>query len=219
MEQESFIKPIRVEALPELDDDEFCVSITKASELSGLSESQIRYLEGLPGINLGKRRPGERNRVYTKLDVKLLRWIAQQDGRPADIADILKHNQEEILRDLGHVTLNQVVEYEKLSSGHDVLISRLIALLVSIWQEAAQQHVKGDAVILGIIFGPQEEEWKTSFLQNHQEERSIDLANSLVVWSTFPKEDLPKDRNIIFGNLSIIFTRQSWYLSHISEVI
>jgi hypothetical protein len=31
MEQEGFIKPIRVEALPELDDDEFCVSITKAA--------------------------------------------------------------------------------------------------------------------------------------------------------------------------------------------
>ena len=63
MEQEGFIKPIRVEALPELDDDEFCVSITKAAELSGLSESQIRYLEGLQGINIGKRGPRERNRA------------------------------------------------------------------------------------------------------------------------------------------------------------
>src|SRR5438270_682466 len=138
-----------------LDDDEFCVSITKAAELSRLSESQIRYLEQLPGINVGKRRPGERNRVYTKLDVKLLRWFAQQDGRPSETAEYLKEHQEEILRDLGYVTLEQVTDYEHDSAGHDVLISRLVALLMSIWQEAAQV-VRGDAIILSVIFGPQD---------------------------------------------------------------
>jgi len=89
MEQEGFIKPIRVEDLPEFDDNEFCVSITKAAELSGFSESQIRYLESLPGVNIGRRGPKERNRVYTKQDVKLLWWIAQKDFRPSEIADYL----------------------------------------------------------------------------------------------------------------------------------
>src|SRR5436305_14846863 len=103
MEQEGFIRPIRVEVLPELDDDEFCVSITKAAELSGLSESQIRYLEGLPGVNIGKRGPKERNRVYTKQDVKLLWWIAQKqrDHRPSEIADYLSRHQAEVLGRLG----------------------------------------------------------------------------------------------------------------------
>jgi len=204
--------------LPDLNDDEFCVSITKAAELSGLSESQIRYLEQLPGINVGKRRPGERNRVYTKLDVKLLRWFAQQDSRPSETAEYLKEHQEEILKSVGYVTLEQVTEYEKDSAGHDVLISRLVALLMSIWQEATQL-VRGDAIILGVIFGPQDENWKNLFVQNCQEGRSIDLADSLVAWSTFPKEALPGDPKIIFGNLSIIFTHQSWYLSYKNDVI
>jgi len=34
MEQESFLKPIIAEELPEFDDDEFFLSITKAAELS-----------------------------------------------------------------------------------------------------------------------------------------------------------------------------------------
>jgi DNA-binding transcriptional MerR regulator len=211
-------KSSRTKKLPDLDDDEFCVSITKAAELSGLSESQIRYLEFLPGISIGRRRPSERNRVYTKQDVRLLWWIAQQEARPSEIADYLKEHQEEILRDLGHVTLEQVTQYENDSAGHDVLISRLIAFLVSIWQEAAQ-IVKGDAIILSVIFGPQDEDWKQLFIQNCQEERSIDLANCLVAWSTFPKEHLSMEPNIIFGNLSIIFTQQSWYLPHGKDVI
>jgi len=169
MEQESFIKPIRVEELPELDDNEFCVSITKAAELSGLSESQIRYLESLPGINLGKRGPKERNRVYTKQDVKLLWWIAQKqkDHRPSEIADFLSQHQEEILGNLGRITLKQVVEHEQISSGYDVLVSRLVALILSMWQEAALGHgKKADAVIMSVVFGPQDETWKASFLQN-----------------------------------------------------
>src|SRR5215831_1807179 len=84
------------ENLPDLDDNEFCVSITKASDLSGLSESQIRYLEHLQGFTIGRRQPGERNRVYTKQDVRLLWWIAQQDARPSDVADYLNKHQEEI---------------------------------------------------------------------------------------------------------------------------
>ncbi|HYT41587.1 MAG TPA: hypothetical protein VEP90_04535, partial [Methylomirabilota bacterium] len=43
--------------------DEFYVSISKAAELSGLSESQIRYFESLSGINIGQREgPKARNR-------------------------------------------------------------------------------------------------------------------------------------------------------------
>src|SRR2546423_13741 len=218
MEQESFIKPIRVEELPELDDNEFCVSITKAAELSGLSESQIRYLESLPGINLGKRGPKERNRVYTKHDVKLLWWIAQKqkDHRPSEIADYMSQHQEEILGSLGHITLKQVVEHEQISSGYDVLVSRLVALILSMWQEAALgRGKKADAVIMGVVFGLQDETWKALFLQNYTEGRAIDLAGSLVVWSTVVQEghkDLYVDPDIIFGNLNIIFSHQSWYL-------
>lgn len=218
MEQESFLKPIRAEELPEFDDDEFCVSITKAAELSGFSESQIRYLEGLPGVNIGKRGPKERNRVYTKQDVKLLWWVAQQqkDHRPSEIADYLSQHQEDILGKLGRITLIQVVEHEEMSSGYDVLVSRLVALILSMWQEAALgSGKKADAVIRGVIFGPQDESWKTSFLQNATEARPIDLAGSLVVWSTVVEEehkDLYVDPEIIFGNINIIFSHQSWYL-------
>ena len=207
MDQEGFIRPIRVEELPKLDDDEFCVSITKAAELSGLSESQIRYLEGLQGVNIGKRGPKERNRVYTKQDVKLLWWIAQQDFQPSKIANFLSQRQEEILSVLGRITLQRVVQHEQDSSAHDVLISRLVALILSIWQEAALGGgKKADAIIRGVVFGPQDETWKASFLQNYAEGRAIDLAGSLVVWSTIVQEDLKNiivDPDIIFGNLSI----------------
>ncbi len=218
MEQESFLKPIRVEELPELDDNEFCVSITKAADLSGLSESRIRYLESLSGVNIGKRGPKERNRVYTKQDVKLLCWIAQKqkDHRPSEIADFLSQHQEDVLGTLGRITLRQVTQYEQISSGHDVLVSRLVALILSMWQEAALGGgKKADAVIMGVVFGPQDEIWRASFLQNCTEGRAIDLADSLVVWSTILQEelkDLYVDPDIIFGNLNIIFSHQSWYL-------
>ncbi len=218
MEQESFLKPIRAEELPEFDDDEFCVSITKAAELSGFSESQIRYFESLPGVNIGKRGPKERNRVYTKQDVRLLWWVAQQqqDHRPSEIADYLSQHQEDILGKLGRMTLKQVVDHEELSSGYDVLVSRLVALILSMWQEAALgRGKKADAVIRGVIFGPQDEAWQASFLQNAIEGRPIDLAGSLVVWSNVVEEehkDLYVDPDIIFGNVNIIFSHQSWYL-------
>ena len=223
MDQEGFIRPIRVEELPKLDDDEFCVSITKAAELSGLSESQIRYLEGLQGVNIGKRGPKERNRVYTKQDVKLLWWIAQQDYQPSKIANFLSQRQEEILSTLGRITLQQVVQLEQNSSAYDVLVSRLVALILSIWQEAALGGgKKADAVIMGVVFGPQDETWKASFLQNYAEGRAIDLAGSLVVWSTIVQEDLKNiivDPDIIFGNLNIIFSRQTWYFPATKKLI
>ncbi len=223
MEQEGFIRPIRVEALPELDDDEFCVSITKAAELSGLSESQIRYLEGLQGINIGKRGPKERNRVYTKQDVKLLWWIAQQDFQPSKIANFLSQRQEEILTVLGRITLQRVVQHEQDSSAYDVLVSRLVALILSIWQEAALGGgKKADAAIMGVMFGPQDETWKASFLQNYAEGRAIDLAGSLVVWSSIVQEelkDLIVDPLIIFGNLNIIFSHQTWYFPATKKLV
>jgi hypothetical protein len=60
-------------------DDEFYVSIGKAAKLSGLSQSQIRYFEkSLEGITIGKREgPNKRNRVYTKRDIRLLKWVYQ----------------------------------------------------------------------------------------------------------------------------------------------
>ena len=219
MEREaSLIKLIRAEDIPEFDDNEFCVSITKAAELSGFSESQIRYLEKLPGVDIGKRGPQERNRIYTRQDVKLLWWIAQTLGdlRPSEIAEYLNQHQEEILNELGRITLKKVVEHEQKSSGYDILVSRLVALILSIWQEAALgQGKKADAVIMGVVFGPPEESWKSSFLQNVREGRPIDLAGSLVVWSSVVEEehkDLYVDPDIIFGNLSIIFSHQNWYL-------
>src|ERR1700737_4405760 len=135
MEQEGFTKLIREEGLPDLEVEDFCLSISKEAELSGLSESQIRYLEGLQGINIGKRGPKERNRVYTKQDVKLLRWIAQHDYQPSKIATYLSQHQEEILSTLGRTTLQRVVQHEQHSSAYDVLVSRLVALIMSIWQE------------------------------------------------------------------------------------
>ena len=217
MEQESSLRRIRAEDLPDFDENEFCVSITKAAELSGFSESQIRYLESLSGVTIGKRRPNERNRVYTKQDVKLLWWIAQklQDKKPSEIADFLSQHQEEILGNLGRITLKQVVDYEQVSSGHDILVSRLVALILSMWQEAALgQGNKADAVIMGVVFGPQDAGWKSSFRQSLIEGRAFDLAGSLVVWSTVVEEhrDLYVDPKTIFGNLNIIFSHQSWYL-------
>ncbi|MFI5422130.1 MAG: hypothetical protein ACHQ1H_14290, partial [Nitrososphaerales archaeon] len=218
VQEENLIKSIRAEDLPEFDENEFCVSITKAAELSGFSESQIRYLESLSGANIGKRGPNERNRVYTKQDVKLLWWIAQRLGdlRPSEIADYLSQHQEEILNELGRITLKQVVEHEQTSSGYDILVSRLVALILSMWQEAALgRGKKADAVIRGVIFGPRDEVWKSSFLKNSTAGRPIDLAGSLVVWSSVVEEerkDLYVDPDIIFGNLSIILSNQSWYL-------
>ncbi|HYU76827.1 MAG TPA: MerR family transcriptional regulator, partial [Ktedonobacteraceae bacterium] len=223
MKQESFIKPIKVEELPDLDDNEFCVSITKAAELSGLSESQIRYFESLPGVNIGKRGPKERNRVYTKQDVKLLWWIAQQDYQPSKIAKFLSQRQEEILSVLGRITLQRVVQHEQDSSAHDVLVSRLVALILSIWQEAALGGgKKADAIIRGVVFGPQDETWKASFVQNSDEGRAIDLAGSLVVWSTIIQEELKDiivDPLIIFGNLNIIFSHQTWYFPAATKLV
>ncbi|MHB8597823.1 MAG: MerR family transcriptional regulator [Ktedonobacteraceae bacterium] len=223
MEKEGFLKPIRIEDLPELDDDEFCVSITKAAELSGLSESQIRYFESLQGINIGKRGPKERNRVYTKQDVKLLCWIAKQEAQPSKIANYLSQHQEEILRTLGLITLQRIVQHEESSSAYDVLVSRLVALILSIWQEAALGGgKKADAAIMGVVFGPQDETWKATFLQNCVEGRAIDLKGSLVVWSTILQEELKDiivDPDIIFGNLNVIFSHQTWYLPSAKKLV
>lgn len=225
MEQERIIKPIRAEELPTLDDDEFCVSITKAAELSGLTESQIRYLEGLTGVNIGKRGPKERNRVYTKQDVKLLWWIAQKqkDHRPSEIADYVGRHQEDILSSLGRITLQQIVQLEQISSAFNVLVSHLVALILSIWQEAALVGgTKADAVIMGVIFGPQDETWKASFLQNYAEGRSIDLAGSLLIWSSILQEELKDiivDPDLIFGNLNIISSHQTWYLPATKKLV
>ena len=204
--------------LPNINDDDFCVSITKATELSGLTESQIRYLDTLPSITIGKRRLGERNRVYSKLDVMLLRWIAEQEGRPSDIIDRFNKQQEKILRELGHVTLQQVIDAERSALGHDVLVSRLVTLLLSIWRET-MQAMKVDATILCVIFGPQDEDWKASFLESCKEKRSFDLTHSLIVWSDPPKDDVFQDANAISSNLSIIYSRQSWYLPFDEKVI
>src|SRR5437879_1650476 len=86
-------------------DKEFYVSISKASELSGLFESQIRYFESLctqSGITLGRREgPNARNRVYTKRDVRLLRWVYEcNDVRLAEIAQFIKKEQKKILESL-----------------------------------------------------------------------------------------------------------------------
>src|SRR6266702_1723948 len=106
--------------------DEFYVSISKASELSGLSESQIRYFESLctqSGITLGRREgPNARNRVYTKRDVRLLRWVYEcNDVRLAEIAQFIKKEQKKILESLGEVTLPKLIKHEQHIAGHDML--------------------------------------------------------------------------------------------------
>ena len=199
--------------LPPLDDDEFCVSITRAAQLSNLSESQIRYLENLPGVVIGRRRPKERNRVYTKQDIQLLRWIGAQNLSPARIAERLKDEQAEILDGLGHITLEQVTLYEQEASGLDVLISRLVATMMAIWNEASlEDGIVSDAVIEGVIFGPQDSDWQEKLSESLEYERAINLKDALVAWSTLKKEELQKDPNAIFGNLHILFPHQSLYL-------
>jgi hypothetical protein len=219
----------------EINDDDFCVSITRAADLSGLTESQIRYLDALPNITIGKRRPNERNRVYSKQDVLLLRWIYEQGGRPSDVIDRLNEGQETILRDLGHLTLQQVLDDERSVLGHDVLVSRLVTVLLSIWRESMQEE-KVKAVPLGVIFGPQDESWKTSFRDSCRGKSFFDLAGSLVVWSAasdssrgavrHPAMSLRKqpgsdtyDTLATPDNLSIMYSRQSWYLPFNEQAI
>src|SRR6266568_2760831 len=184
--------------------DEFYVSISKAAELSGLSESQIRYFESLSGINIGQRAgPKARNRVYTKRNVKLLRAVYKcADARPAEIAQVIKEHQERILERLGQVTLPQILQHEEQLRGQDYLIAGLVAVLLSIWQDAAGQQ---GSMIRGVILGPQKASWKASLLQDIESKSFIDLADSLVIWSTDSSKASAAD-------CKIFFSHRSWYL-------
>ncbi len=192
-------------------DGEFYVSISKAAELSKLSESQIRYFESLSGINIGQREgPKERNRVYTKRDVRLLQAVYRcKDARPAEIAEVIKNHQEQILERLEQFTLPQIIQHEEAIAGYHVLITGLVALLLSIWQEAAAPP---GTTLEGVIFGPQKESWKASFLQSIESKGSIDLAGSLVAWSTGSGKASTTD-------LKIFFSQQSWYLPYVDDPI
>ncbi|HYL44417.1 MAG TPA: MerR family transcriptional regulator [Ktedonobacteraceae bacterium] len=192
-------------------DDEFYVSISKAAELSGLSESQIRYFESLSGINIGQREgPKERNRVYTKRDVRLLQAVYRcKEARPAEIAEVIKSHQEQILERLEQFTLPQIIQHEEAIAGYHVLITGLVALLLSIWQEAATPP---GTTIEGIIFGPQKESWKASFLQSIESKGSLDLADSLVACPTGAGKARTTD-------LKIFYSKQSWYLPYMDDPI
>jgi DNA-binding transcriptional MerR regulator len=192
-------------------EDEFYVSIGRASELSGLSESQIRYFESLGGVTIGQREgPKERNRVYTRQDVRLLRAVYQcTDARPAEIAQIIKEHQERILERLGQVSLPQVLRHEEAVAGRDFLISGLVSVLISMWQESLTPQ---DPVIQGVILGQQKYGWKASFLQSAEHEGPIDLADSLVIWSTGSHKVNATEYNIYFSH-------QSWYLPFADELI
>lgn len=192
-------------------DDEFYVSISKAAELSGLSESQIRYFESLSGINIGQREgPKERNRVYTKRDVRLLQAVYRcKEARPAEIAEVIKSHQEQILERLEQFTLPQIIQHEEAIAGYHVLITGLVALLLSIWQEAATPP---GTTIEGVIFGPQKESWKASFLQSIESKGSLDLADSLVACPTGAGKARTTD-------LKIFYSKQSWYLPYMDDPI
>ena len=185
-------------------EDEFYVSISKAAELSGLSESQIRYFENLGGVNLGQREgPKERNRVYNKQDVRLLRAVYLcSDARPAEVAQVIREHQERILEQLGRVTLPQIMRHEESVAGHDYLITGLVSVLLSIWQELLTPQ---GVVIKGVILGPQKDPWKAAFLQSVEHESPIDLADCLVIWSTGTNQ-------VRSADYKIFFSHQSWYL-------
>jgi len=184
-------------------DEEFYVSISKASQLSGLTESQIRYLEDLPALNIGRREgPSGRNRIYTKRDVKLLRWIYNcKDVRPAEIAQYFKEHQPQILERLEHVTLQQLIQHEQVIAGHDVLVSRLATLLLGIWRDA----IVPEQVMEGVILGPKDAAWQTAFTQSVENERVLDLARCLVIWDVRQEEERRAD-------LKILFSPRAWYL-------
>lgn len=188
-----------VASTPSSWEGEFHVGIGKASELSGLSESQIRYLEGLPGVNIG-RRTG-RNRQYTKHDIRLLKWVYErEDLRAGEIADFFGCHQEEILHALGHLTLHQVISYEQSLHGYDFLIAKLVDSLLSAWQRGLQNTMPDDDAprVQGIIFAPQDKHWKTSFEHSFAEARATDLANCLVVWFDEPSSDLSTEPTVLF---------------------
>jgi DNA-binding transcriptional MerR regulator len=185
-------------------ENEFYVSISRAAELSGLSESQIRYFEGLSGVNVGQREgPKERNRVYSRQDVRLLRAVYLcPEARPAEIAQVVKEHQERILAQLGQVTLPQLLRHEEAAAGRDYLLTGLVSILLSLWQELLTPQ---GVVVQGAILGPQKDSWKASLLQCIDEKSSIDLAHSLVIWSASSGNANPADYNIFFS-------RRTWYL-------
>ena len=187
-------------------DNEFYVSISKASELSGLSQSQIRYFESLKGVNIGKREgPNERNRVYTKRDIQLLRWVYRNHVvRPAELAVILNEHQEEIFERLGQITFPQLVKRESTIAGYDAVISDLASLLLAIWQGAVPE---GEAVLYGVILGPGSRDWKKAFKENLDDKnRSIvDLKDCLVIWPPSLASRSPAE-------CGVYFSTQSWFL-------
>lgn len=186
-------------------DNEFYVGISRASHLSDLSESQIRYFENLPGITIGRKQG--RNREYTKRDVRLLKCVYEcKDLRPSQVAELFSEHQEEILEALEYPTLPQLVQHEQSFCGHDVLVSKLIALLLSIWRDAIKDRARDfSASVQGIILGPQDERWKASFVDNVENRRAVDLTRCLIVWSTEPADDTPSDPKIFLS-------RQACYL-------
>lgn len=195
-----------IEHVPVAWDNEFYVSISKAAELSGLSQSQIRYFESLKGVNIGKREgPNERNRVYTKRDIQLLRWVYRNHMlRPAELAIILNEHQEEIFDRLGQITLPQLVKRECTIAGYDAVISDLATLLLAIWQGAAPA---GEATLYSVILGPGSRDWKKAFKDNlNDKSRSmIDLKDCLVIWPASPESKSPAE-------YSVYFSAQSWFL-------
>ncbi|MGH2498117.1 MAG: MerR family transcriptional regulator [Ktedonobacteraceae bacterium] len=186
-------------------DNEFYVSISKASDLSGLSQSQIRYFEALKGVNIGKREgPNARNRVYTKRDIQLLRWVYRNNAaRPAELANTLSEHQAEIFERLGQAILPQLVKRECKIAGYDAVISDLATLLMEIWQGSVSS---GQAILYGAILGPGNKDWQKAFKDNLNDKsrNMIDLKGCLVIWPT-PPESKPSAEYFVF------FSSQSWY--------
>ncbi len=195
------------------EDKDFYVSISKAAELSKLSVSQIRYFEALcneKSFTFGRREgPNNRNRVYTKRDVKLLQRVYQcNNSKLADIVQFIIEHQQAILESLDHITLPQLLKHEQQIAGYNILISGLVTILLSLWQEVITST---HTTLKGVIFGPQKDEWKTSFQATIEGRGYIDLADTLVTYVT----NTEKEQS---GDLTLFFSHQSLYLPFSEEV-
>lgn len=196
--------------LPTSQDEDFYVSISRAVELTHLSESRIRYIEKVSPIKIGRKGgPHGRNRVYTRRDIELLKWIAQQRVRPAEIGK--KLGAEQVIIKAGYSTLRQAIGHDNLLGGQGVLISKLITLLLLLWQTSAQEtEATQGRKIEGIILGPQNEDWKTSFQESVNRQQALDLSECLVAWPNYAADGALED-------LKIFFSHYPWYLTQTEE--
>jgi DNA-binding transcriptional MerR regulator len=208
----------------ESDHDRFYVGISTAAQLSNLSESQIRYIESLPGITLGRREgPKRRNRVYTQRDIALLRWISKQNMRPTDVAEEMLRNQEEILKQAGYLTMEKAAQLDDILSGCQPLISRLSSLLLLAWQkllasdtsDTTEDTLEPREPISRIVIGPQDPQWLTSAQADLRAHRALDLKDCFVFWpEPYSALESHEENRAVDFDLRVLFSSQTMYLPY-----